>query len=492
MRVSDPFCDRGIRMNDPTHAPSAIPEPAPAEVRTSDPLAVALGNASLLGVGYLMVRRRRWLAVAALAVTLVLVVRLGVGASPSDEVVMLLWWVAVTAHGWFLARRRAPRGTRLGQRLVALGVMLPVLLTVAYLRVEAAGIERSVSEARERGDCAEVARAQGWVSFGHRVVDARSTADGDEVVRMCDRVRLAGGELDIALVGDLAALRRGFRTLDSVLASPGNEKTVEVTLAEFLGDLPTADSCATVTVIDWLRDRKLGDDLLDRTAAAADRSAPASLVGCGDDLMWQNRWKDAREQYERVLDQYPGDDLAGRARKGVTKATRNIERDTIRDLLAPVDGDQPKYCSKPAEYSGAEPMGKGPNRALYFGAYDGADEYSDKLPGSWRADNAEDAALVVCMGNEGYGDPVRTCPYVTDSGSTTYVRFHKIEIPVKVYELRTGKLVSDREIQINGSSCPAIITYYEYGYDDSDPPQDDSVEVSKSDIRDAFRPLVVR
>jgi hypothetical protein len=54
-------------------------------------LAVALGNASLIGVGYLMVRRRRWFAVAALAVTLVRVVGLGPGASPSDEVAMLLY-----------------------------------------------------------------------------------------------------------------------------------------------------------------------------------------------------------------------------------------------------------------------------------------------------------------------------------------------------------------------------------------------------------------
>ncbi|MGP4009302.1 hypothetical protein [Streptomyces sp. 4N124] len=67
-------------------------------------------------------------------------------------------------------------------------------------------------------------------------------------------------------------------------------------------------------------------------------------------------------------------------------------------------------------------------------------------------------------------------------------------MPVKVYELRTGKLVTNRKIQIDGSSCPPSVSYYEYGYDsdDSGPDPDDYVEESKSDVREAFRPLVVR
>ncbi|MBO3679958.1 hypothetical protein [Streptomyces sp. NEAU-YJ-81] len=47
----------------------AVPEPAPPAPRPHDPLAVALGNASLLGVGYLLLRRG--LAVLAVAVVLV-------------------------------------------------------------------------------------------------------------------------------------------------------------------------------------------------------------------------------------------------------------------------------------------------------------------------------------------------------------------------------------------------------------------------------------
>ncbi|MGW0707147.1 hypothetical protein ACWD4G_14515 [Streptomyces sp. NPDC002643] len=483
-------------MNDPTHALPVVPEPVPAGTRsTYDPSAVALGNASLLGVGYLILRRRGF-AVAAVTVTLVLVVRIASTASPSYEIAMVVWWEAVTVHGWFLARRGAggrgagARGGRLGQRLVALGVTLPVLLAMGFLRIEAAGIERSVTGARERGDCAEVARAQGRVGFGHRLADAPSTAAGDEAVRTCGRLEVAEGELNVALVGDTAALGRGFRTLASILARPGNEKAVEATLDEFVGDLPTADACAAVTVIDWLRDRGLGDDLLDRSAATAQRAAPAALVGCGDDLMRGSEWKDARAHYERLLDQYPDDDLTSRAGQGVEKATRNIELDTVRRLLASEDYEQPEYCSHPVRYSGAAPLGQGVNRALF----PGDDEYAGRLPDSWKADGPEDAVLVVCVGDGTYGSAVRTCPYEYGSGSVTDVTFHKIAMPVKVYELATGKLVTDREIQIAGSRCPPSVTYYEYGYDDDDsgPPPDDFVQESTSDVRDAFRPLVVR
>ncbi|MFE5119420.1 hypothetical protein [Streptomyces sp. NPDC056669] len=69
--------------------------------------------------------------------------------------------------------------------------------------------------------------------------------------------------------------------------------------------------------------------------------------------------------------------------------------------------------------------------------------------------------------------------------------FHKIAVPVKVYELRTGRLVSHRTLQIGGSSCPAIITYYS----DSSGPGPASnryVSPATSDVRAAFRPLVNR
>ncbi|MGH3240357.1 MAG: hypothetical protein ACRDNL_08245, partial [Spirillospora sp.] len=51
---------------------STPPEPPPPPARVNDPLAVAVGNASLLGIGYLMMGRRRT-AIGTGLVTIVLV-----------------------------------------------------------------------------------------------------------------------------------------------------------------------------------------------------------------------------------------------------------------------------------------------------------------------------------------------------------------------------------------------------------------------------------
>jgi hypothetical protein len=423
-------------------------------------------------------------------------------ADASYEIAVLVWWAVAVAHGWWLARRgggrvggaeTGARITRHGRRLAALVVTLPVLLTVGLLRYDASTIGRSVTEARERGDCARVLSAQDQVWFGHRVADAPLTARGDEVVRACDRLDSARIELATALGGDTRALKQAFGTLASVLSEPGNGKVVVVTLNGFLDRLETRNPCGTVAVVDWLQDRKPSHDLLDRSAGAAERVAPAALAGCGDALMEDSTFENARSQYQRLLDRYPDDDLAGKARGGVRKATQNIELANVRTLLAPGTDGPPEYCSHPAKYSGAKALGKGTNRALYYTHDEYGEDYSDRLPGSWRADGPTDAVLVVCMGEEGLGSAVETCPYEgTSSGSTSNVSFHKIELPVKVYELRTGKLVMNRKIQISGTSCPAVITYYSYGDHDPGPPSSRYVEESKSDVRNAFRPLVVR
>ncbi|MFF0012566.1 tol-pal system YbgF family protein [Streptomyces sp. NPDC005374] len=472
-------------MSDPTYALPTMPSAAPDEPRAPDPVSVALGNASLLGVGYLMLRRRR-LALAAVVGSAVLVLRLVTTASPSYEVAVLVWWAAVVGHGWFLARGGGGRGTARRQRLVALGITLPVLLVVGLLRFDAFRIGRSVTEARESGDCARVSTAQDSVWFGHRVADAPLTARGDEAVAACDRLRTARAELSTALTGDTEAMADGFGTLASVLAKGGNEKTVEATLNGFLGRLPAKDPCDTAAVTDWLRDRGRSHDVLDRAADTAALTAPAALVGCGDDLLADDSWQQALAYYQRLLDRYPGSGLADRARKGARKATLSIELANVRSLLSGGTGTQPEYCSRPAKYSGAKPMGKGTNRALFYASDLYGTDYSDQLPGSWKAGDATDTVLVVCMGEAASGPSVETCPYRSkSSGAISYKSFTKIEIPVKVYELRTGKPVADRKIQINGTSCPSTI-YAPEGTGSM------YLDASTSDVRSAFRPLVVR
>ncbi|WP_207944989.1 hypothetical protein [Actinomadura rubrisoli] len=450
-------------------------------------MAVALANASFLGVGYLMLRRRK-LAVATGLVTLVLVTLLAsVAQSVWFEVVVLLWWAALIAHGWLLAGERVPQAAMRRQRLIALSVTVPVLLVVGLLRFDASRIEGSVTEARQKGDCPRVSKAQDEVWLGHRVVAAPPTAHGDQTVRACKRLRTADSSLTTGLTGDAAALKAGFDTLASVLAEPGHKRMVEVTLNRFLGGLPGKNPCHTAAVTDWLRQRPASHNALDRSADVAARTAPAALVGCGDELMATEQQEGARTRYQQLLDQYPSDGLAAKARTGVREATLAIELANVRSLLEDSDGTQPEYCSSPAKYSGAAPYGKGTNRALFYGN----DKYTNKLPARWRTTDPAKAVLVVCADDREYGARVQTCLYTNKYvRSPKPVTFRKIAIPVKVYELRTGKRVVDTKVQIDGTSCPSVLHYT--AYVDRTPPSKVYVTASDADVRAAFSSLIIR
>ncbi|MGW0732281.1 hypothetical protein [Streptomyces sp. NPDC002851] len=456
-----------------------------------DPMAVALGNASLLGIGYLLLGHWRLAAIAALGTGMLL----NLTASTAEtwcELLLLLWWAAGTAHGWFLAHRRAEHVVRRGQRAGALAVTVAVLLPAVLLRVDAYGINNRVNEAREHGDCETAVAAQGEVWFGHRVAGAPVAAPGDAVVAACHRLERAATTLaDAGRSGKAEDLERGFRILADVLNKPGNEQTVKATLDTFLDALPTPDSCDTADITDWLRDREPTRDVLDRSADTATRTQPAALVGCGDDLMDENNWQQARARYQHLLDTYPDDIRTDEARSGAKKATLAIELDNVRRLVKATYSAKSGYCDAPAKYSAAPPYRKGYNRALFLGDTE-ATEYTDKLPGDWRTGDPAKAALVVCADTAKNGAAVETCYY--ENKQSKYlpheVTFRKVKIPLKVYELRTGKRVDPREVQISGGSCPSVLHYEYYGTYDYGPGGDEFVSTAKSDVRDAFRPVV--
>ncbi|MER7055982.1 hypothetical protein [Streptomyces sp. NPDC000351] len=466
-----------------SESPGPDRPPAPArEPREPDPLAVAVGNASLLGAGYLIMGRRG-LFWAAAVVTVPLVWLVAAKAETWCELVLLLWWAVVVAHGWRLARRHPAAGPRRGQRVLALALALPVLVTAGGLRFDAHGIADAVEEAREDGDCVAVVTAQERVGPGHRLAAAPVAARGDTVVEACERLDTAAGYLSGGLGGDLGMLKTGFGRLGTVLGEPGNERTVEATLKHFLGRLPTADGCRTVRIADWLRDRENGpEDLSGPSSATAARIAPEALMECGDTLMTDKEWANARDRYRRLLDEHPGDERAEEAREGIRKAGLAIELDNVRDLVAAADGMNTGYCRKPAKYSQAPAHREGANRALFVGD----SEYTDKLPDGWHATDAAKAALVVCVDSAGMGKTVETCQYRDDDERVRSVTFREVEVRVKAYALRTGKLVTDRKLRISGSSCPYFISYY------GSPPSQRSVTPSDSDVRDAFEPVVER
>jgi hypothetical protein len=461
-----------------------LPVPTPPRQRRTpkpgDPLAVAIANGSLLGVGYAMLGRRV-LAVLTALVSIALVVVLATSVRTLWlEIVVLVWWVALILHGWYLARRRPTLGTKAGkQRFIAIAVTLPVLLAFGLLRFDAARIDGNVADARADGDCATATSALDSRWFGHRVANAPLTEEGDKTVRACELLRTAGRELDTALSGDTGALRSGIGHLSTVLDDlPGHEKMVETTLGEFLDALPTKDACGTTDITDTLRDTRVKG--MDRIADTVPTIAPAAMVTCADEHMAAEQWQPALDRYQQLLEEYPDHELAAKAQEGVTKATQAIELANVRQLLTLTGaGGQPEYCTSPAGYSAAAPYGAAsPNRAMVFG-----DDHAGRLPPDWMAADAAGAVMVICAGEAQFGTPVETCSYEATPGSSIFtpVTFHRIAVPVRMFELKTGKLINDTRVEIGGASCPATI----FGLENTR-----YVEPSDGDIHAAYSPLI--
>lgn len=467
-------------------------EAPPVVERVVDPPAAALANASLLGAGYLMLGRRQAAIVTGFITLVLLVVLASFVRSLWLEVVVVLWWAAVIAHGWRLAggRGRTPGPHARRQRLIALATTVPVLLAVGFLRFDAAGIEQDAADARSAGDCPQAVAAVDRLWFGHRLANAPLTVRGEDTVLACKRLDAAAGELRTALTGDLKALETGFADLSAVLVElPGYEKVVERVLDGFLAGLPTRDACDTRDLTEWLRERGSKGNALDRATEVVPRVAPAAIVQCADSLMASTAFTEARERYQELLDQYPTHELAPKAKEGVQKATWAIELANVRSLLATPSTDKPKYCDAPAPYSAAAPYGaQSPNRMWLAGT----NEHTKRLPGDWLVNDVANATLVVCAGAVAHGSVAETCTYLFSgilSGEKD-VTFHRIAIPVRVYEVKTGRLITDTTLEINGESCPTVVNYTTYNRLDTGPASDMYVTASEADVHAAFNPLI--
>lgn len=468
------------------------PGPPPKPLRAHDPLAVALGNASFLGLGYFLIRRVL-LGVLGLLGTAILVVLLCSQRKTGYEFALLGWGVLQVVHGWFLARRQRLQAAILTKRLVAGGVAIVVLGGVAFERYDAQRIDKQAVAAREAGDCGGVRAAQAKYGLGHRIGDAPRTVRVEGDVAACDRIDVAADTLTTATAQiDVPRMKTGFDQLSAVAADPNQLQTVGRAVDQFVARFPLKDSCASLEVTNWLRTRKPVGNILDRPNALVPKIEPNALLGCADARAAKADWANARSMYQLLVNRYPRAKQAVRARAGVQNANYQILQAKIRAELARVRGlvTSGGYCSTPAKYSPAPRLRGGVNRAVFSGA----SEYTSKLPSQWKGTTADNAALVVCAGEETQGAAVRTCrytPFIGSGGSDTWVTFYKIQVPVRVYELRTGRLIRTSKLQISGSVCPATITYTTYnGIGSPDTEQD--VKPTAATIRAAFQPLVVR
>ncbi|MEU5696488.1 hypothetical protein [Actinosynnema sp. NPDC020468] len=463
----------------------------PAELREVDPPAAAIGNASLLGVGYLMLGDRRAAIVVGWITAVLLLVLTVIFRSVWVEIVVVLWWAAVAVHGWRLAGGRAatpgPRARR--QRLIALAAAVPVVLFVGLLRFDAAGVERDVDDARAAGDCTAAVSAVDRLWFGHRLANAPLTARGQATVEACDAIAGAERELQSSVAGGVPLLQSGFKSLTGALADhPGYERVVDHVVDRFVAKLPLTNPCDTRALTTWLRTREAQGNPLDRAAEVVPGVEPTAMLQCGDALMARESFTEARQRYQELLDVYPKHELAPKAAEGVQKAVWAIELANVRSLLGSPSGTS-RYCATPAPYSAAAPYGaQNPNRAWISGT----NKHTDRLPGDWKVDDVAKATVVLCAEAPRDGSVKETCNYLFNgvfSGSKD-VSFHRVAIPVRLYELKTGRLITTTTVEIDGESCPAVVKYTTRSVLDTGPASDMTVTPSDADITTAFNSLI--
>jgi len=448
-----------------------------------DRIAAAVGNASLLGVGYLLLRRWR-LAITAQLITVALVLILVAEKALWCEIALVVWWVAVVVHGWALGGRPGTRRVA-EQRVIALCVTVPVLLAGGFFRYEAAGIQREVAEARAAGDCAGVTAAEQKARYGDRIADAAGIERLGGDVEVCAQLREIAARLRTTWTGDTNTLAEEFEKLNKVLAKPGQDKTVEKVLDEYLGTVTKGGPCPTAKLATWLRNRTRTHSVLDKANSTGDRLVPDAQFACAQSEAKAGQWRAASYRYQELIGQYPSAAITPKARAALAVVALKVQLLDLRNLIA-----AGQYCDSPAAYGGAPAYRRGVNRALFLGE---TNDYLDQLPRQWKTDVPTNASVVICTEAVEDGPAIRTCPYTREGQSYTFYRtFRKVVVPVKIYALRTGRLVRDGKVTINGEACPMIYTDTSgllppIGGTISTP-----VEPSDANVRAAFQPLLVR
>jgi hypothetical protein len=474
--------------------PEGLPYPGPApklpkppKPRIGDPLAVALGNASLLGLGYFLIRR--WFfGLLGLAGTAVLLVLMYQRKDVGYQYGLLGWGLLQVLHGILLAYRQPIRTASIPKRIIAAVVTLAMVSAGVLLKRDAAGVADEVTAAREAGDCARVAESQDEVWFGDRLVAGHEMDRGDRDVEICGTLDEAKQKLrDATSSADVAALKAGYAILGKIAGDPRQQRTAGAVMDTFVGDLQSMQPCRLISLTDWLRVRKLTRNLLDRANPVVLRIEPKALLACANDHAARKDWQSAHDLYQDLLKTYPKSKQAVSAKAGIYRATLEIQLGNVRELVS--NGE---YCSSPARYSGAPRYGRGVNKAIFLGE---ADEYFDDLPKQWKTEDPYRASAIICTEEPGDGAAVRTCPYTPLAHPDiwpTDVTFRKIAVPVKVYELRSGRLVSSQTVQIDGTVCPQTLHWTTYVDSEYYVPSEQNVAPTVATIQAAFRPLVVR
>lgn len=466
---------------------------------TADRLAVLLGNATLLGLGYAFLRRWGLVGTALAGTALLVVILAAAPGSPAWLIVLAVWWLAMLAHGWWLTRvrRGEPTGRPMTQRIVAGVVVIALVATVVGLRIGTARTVDDAAEAHSAGDCERATELLDGLGPTDRVVNASKALDGEADLETCGRLlgalRLAEQDppqllgaaaalqaymddpralwagsgirraellLDAAYDAgyvDQESLEGGFAQLTTTLqAHPDQADQVSQTVEAFLADLAEdPDNCAVRDVVEWVDGQGWEPPALAEPVAAASDEVPRRVLGCARDLSDADELTASRHTYEAFLHDFRADHRADEASDELYDVITGIQRKEVRGLLT-----AGRYCANPSPYRGAEPYQRsGGNPMRVYGIHPEAHDF----PRSWMANSIEDMVLVACVDGPKEGSYQETCAYESDLGvfGASDVRFYASRFDVKLYEIRTGRRVAAFSDEF-GEPCPPSILVESY------------------------------
>ncbi|MQM26022.1 hypothetical protein [Glycomyces albidus] len=449
-------------------APEAKP-PAPSR-RATDPVAAVAGNATMLGIGYMLMRRPIAAAVALAGTGFLLWSAAVQTENPLWRFLLPAWGLAMIVHAWWLTRRTRPEplvdlvepDPARRPRFFAATAASLVLLTLGWFRFDAWWISRDAETAHAAGDCERATAVLERFDAVHRVAFGPITLRGEEEREACALLLAAldeppteaadtvaeymahpGAEwdgagakraeflLDASMTPgepELSTIEEAFGMLTSTLEEhPDQAGTVRAAVEEFMADLAEAPACNGYAVDDWMAGRTWDEPALAEPVAAASDQVPVRMLQCAQDRTESEDLPGAGILYREFLAAYPGHELAGEAADGIL--------------------DSGAYCGDPVAYPGApEYEGAGPHPMRLVGGWTAEGR---GFPESWLGATADETQLVVCVDAEvgGFQD---SCRY--GDGSFTAV-FWAHKFTIKAYELRTGELVSEYTREI-GDPCP--------------------------------------
>jgi hypothetical protein len=508
--ASSPLAPRFERRMRPPFAPRPV-----------DPIAAVAANATALGLGYLLMGRRRLATAAVVGTAFLLFVLAAAPGNLPWRLLFGLWWLMMCVHAWYLTRGSDPDllgSHRRRTRILAIGAAGLVLTVAVGLRADAWLTVRSAENTHADGDCVAAVDALDRLGAFHRIAFGAKVLEGEEQLAACRLlnearaegallgadtmqtymhhpaalwggagVERAGMLFDVARGGTDAAsyLDSGFQQLIETLEDdPDQTDRVREAVEQLMTDLDQdTDACVAVTIDDWLGGQTWEASSFTEPIAAAAESIPVHLLQCARERSTEDDLTESQERYQRFIGEYPDHAEHQAAVDELYAVESRIEYANVSALL-----EADEYCKAPAPWRDAPVFeGRGPHPMWVIGL--SPSQYD--FPDDWTSETVDATELVVCVEGPEKGEHLESCYYeggISAFGNYTEVDFYATRIKVKVYELRTGKEIDSYTKQFDGDPCPEELEYTYY-YTDIGPPSTVEAEVSDAQVRSVFEHL---